>query len=177
MPSSPPSLRVLGFGLPRATTRADCPRGQGDVLAPACLSHLAKHHPAISASEPHTVATPNPESLQPLGPERRPIHEMPFHPQTLQTVSYFATLPFFSLPSPPLAFSSSTSFHRTSWHCFGLESTAVHATDCRQIYRAKKGIHTSLQKCLGPHCCLIRNGLTSCRVDGLYIDDSILQAD
>ena len=39
-----------------------------------------------------------------------------------------------------------------------------------------KGVHTSLQKCLGLHFCLIRNGLTSCMVDGLYIDDSILPA-
>lgn len=81
-----------------ATSRLDCPCGQSDFLPPACLFPLAGHHPTISASESHTVATPNPESLQPLGPERCPIHEMPFHPQTLQTVFHTSQLSFFSLP-------------------------------------------------------------------------------
>lgn len=111
-PFQPPFLSCPWVRVTAATTCSDCPGGQSDFLAPPCLSHLAEHHPAISASEPHTVATPNPESLQPFGPERCPIPEMPFHLQTLQNVSHVSQL-FFSpsLPPTPSAFSSSTSFY------------------------------------------------------------------
>lgn len=107
-PCSPFPLVSLGSAA-AATTRADCLRHQGDFLAPACLSHLAERHPAVKASRLHIVATPNPESLQSLGPERCPIHEMPFH-HKLCKLSHFATLPSY-LPSPTPVFPSSTSFY------------------------------------------------------------------
>lgn len=180
-PSSPASPPVLGFGPAAAAgaakTPADCHRGQGEVLAPACLSHLAEHHPAISASEPHAVATPKPpESLQPLGPKRCPIHEMPFICK-LQTVSHISKrFPVFLSCHPhrhillPPAF---TELFGTALDWSRLQSVQL-ATE--KSTERGKGAHTSLQKCLSLHFCLIRNGLTSCMVDELYIDDSILLA-
>lgn len=194
-PDSPPpwgsSSRESADGMPSALlpllslgSRCRGRRLERTVPAAKVTSSL----PPACPTSPDTIpplAHPNPTQRQLPTPtlcshsalERCPIHEMPFHPQTLQTVSSFAALPFFSLPSPPPAFSSSTSFYRTFWHCFGFESIAVHATGCGEINRAEKGVRTRLQKRLGLHFCLIRNGLTSCMVDGLYIDDSILQAD
>ncbi|VFV29575.1 paired mesoderm homeobox protein [Lynx pardinus] len=43
-----------------ATTRADCPRGQGDFLAPTCLSHLANTILPLAHPNPTQLQLPTP---------------------------------------------------------------------------------------------------------------------
>lgn len=105
------------------------------------------------------------------------IHEMPFICK-LQTVSHISKrFPVFLSPATP---SGIFFFHQLSLNFSALLWIGVHcsrATGYGEVYRERgKGAHTSLQKCLGLHFCLIRNGLTSWMVDELYIDDSILLA-
>lgn len=136
------------------------------------VPHLAGNHLAISATDRHTVAIPKPESSQPLGPERCPVHEMPSHPQTLQTVSHISQRSFFSLLTPPPAFSSSTSFDGTFWHCFASESVAVPCSWLQRNLPSKGKAHTRLQKVSRLAFLIAWSELDStCRVDGLYIDD------
>lgn len=90
----------------------------------------------------------------------------------LQTVSHISQL----FPSPPhyrrfLLPPAFTELFGTALDWSHLQSMQLAA---EKSMEQGKGVHTNLQKCLGLHFRVIRNALTSCMVDGLYIDDSIL---
>lgn len=141
----------------------------------ACLSHLVEHHPAICASNPHTVATLHLNLCSHSALKDALYMRCLFIRSLCKLCHVFRNLSlFFSLlTSPhrhflPPAF---TELFGTALDWSQLQSTQMAAEKPTQ---QGKDVHTSLRKCL--HFCLIRNGLTSCTVDGLYIDDSILRA-